>query len=91
MFDLTLITYHAKLQVEPTVSDHFAVVSSKRKPPSLAGRPAKHSKRQPFPCHNALCTKQYASSRSLNMHLFKNQACADCVDRLSNEKPAGLF
>ena len=26
MFELTLITYHAKLQVEPTVSDHFAVI-----------------------------------------------------------------
>ena len=63
-------------------------MSSKRKPPSLAGRPAKDRKQQPFPCPNVLCKEQYATSRSLNMHLFKNQACAECVARRPNEKPA---
>ncbi len=61
-------------------------MSSKRKPPSQAGRPAKDRKQQSFPCPNSLCKQQYATSRSLTMHLSKCQACADCV--LSDKKPA---
>jgi hypothetical protein len=60
-------------------------MSSKRKPPSLAGRPAKESKQQPFPCPNPLCKQCYKTSRSLRMHFTKNQACADYV--VPHQKP----
>ena len=56
------------------------------------GRATSHKaqKGQPYPCPNSLCKHQYATGRSLRLHLAHNQACADCVECLPTTSPAVL-
>jgi hypothetical protein len=58
-------------------------MSSKRKPPSLAGRPLKVGKAKKYCCSKPLCKVQFVSSQSLAMHVTKNKACADALSSVN--------
>jgi hypothetical protein len=75
---------HGWLHLECSQSHYISlslIMSSKRKPHALSGRPSKGGKHSisPFPCPNPLCSRTYLSNRTLLIHLSKDQVCANAL------------